>query len=163
MRTHGETIGQIFTPEYRAWRAMKARCYNPHTRAYHNYGGRGIQVCDEWRNSYETFVRDMGRRPSSRHTLERVNNNENYSPKNCIWATYADQARNKRTNVFITINGITRCLSEWSKVSGIKRRTLEERVKNNWSPETLLGPPRFNKRWHSYDENKRQILTNLGD
>jgi hypothetical protein len=84
------------TPEYRAWMAMKTRCSNPRTIGWKNYGGRGIKVHDRWLTSFEMFLEDMGRKPTSRHTLERVNNALGYSPNNCAWATYQQQAQNKR-------------------------------------------------------------------
>lgn len=94
-RTHGET-GSKATKEYIAWAAMKARCYNPNGAKYAEWGGRGITVCRQWLGSYETFLADMGRAPSAKHSLDRIDVNGNYEPSNCRWATAAEQGNNKR-------------------------------------------------------------------
>lgn len=87
--------------EYRAWQGMKDRCYNPNCKGYKNYGGRGIKVCDRW-FEYSNFLEDMGRKPTSKHTLERVNNNGDYDPLNCAWRLRKWQSRNRR-NVKMTV------------------------------------------------------------
>jgi hypothetical protein len=103
------------TPEYMAWRHMKSRCYNPNIHNYHNYGGRGIIVCERWINSFENFLEDMGVRPSERHSVDRYpDKNGNYEPTNCRWATKKEQSRNLRTNRWIEYNGDRRILSDWA-------------------------------------------------
>lgn len=87
---HGCAIGKM-SPEYRSWAAMKRRCLNPKVRQYPRYGGRGILVCDRWLHSFENFYADMGCKPTSKHTLNRRDNNGNYTPDNCEWATYRDR------------------------------------------------------------------------
>ena len=92
MTTHGATK----TSEYRVWADMKNRCYNPNLANYNNYGGRGISVCEEWRDSFDSFMSDMGPRPSALHTLDRIDNDDNYTRENCRWADKITQSRNQR-------------------------------------------------------------------
>lgn len=92
--THFESRPQ--TPEYRAWTHMRSRCYDSTSKNYRYYGGRGISVCKRWGKSYLSFLADVGRRPSSNHSLDRINNDGNYEPKNCRWATRSQQSLNRR-------------------------------------------------------------------
>lgn len=91
-RTHGMTN----TSEYKIWKSMRQRCYKESAKNYKNYGGRGIKVCERWMKSFDNFIEDMGRRPSPKHSIERVNNDGNYEPDNCIWIPIGDQNKNKR-------------------------------------------------------------------
>src|ERR1700684_2689322 len=108
---------------------MIRRCCNPKQKHYDKYGGRGISVCDHWLASFDNFNADMGARPTLKHTLERVDNDGNYEPGNCKWATKKEQSRNTRTNVNITFNGETMCLSAWAEKVGLDRRTLDYRIR----------------------------------
>jgi hypothetical protein len=93
---HGHTSGGRWTDEYRIWAGMVKRCTNPRSSSYRSYGGRGIAICDRWRTSFSAFFADMGRRPSKLHSIDRINNDGNYEPGNCRWATRDVQAANKR-------------------------------------------------------------------
>ena len=107
------------TPEYKAWRAMKDRCFNPNTKYYSNWGGRGIAVCDRWKNSFQNFFLDMGSRPTAKHSLDRIDNDGNYSVENCRWATKAEQQNNQRSNRLITIDDVTLTIAQWTKKNGL--------------------------------------------
>lgn len=91
------THGMTNTPEFRAWNSMKQRCNNPNDKNYHNYGGRGISICDSWLDSFENFYSDMGKRPDN-HSIDRLDNDGNYCPENCKWVTMFEQNCNKRNN-----------------------------------------------------------------
>lgn len=96
IRKRCTTHGQSKLAEYFVWKTMKARCRNPKNLEFKNYGGRGIKVCDRWLNSFEAFLGDMGRRPTPAHSIDRINNDGNYEPGNCRWATWKQQAANRR-------------------------------------------------------------------
>lgn len=111
-------------PEYSIWVMMKQRCYNVACKSYKNYGGRGIDVCPEWRESYKAFIADMGPRPDKQYTLERKDNSKGYYKDNCVWATRREQSLNKRDNRIITIDGISKTMQEWAEEKGIHQATL---------------------------------------
>lgn len=127
-QVHGESkTGE--TAEYRSWAHIVQRCTNPKNPSWQHYGGRGITICDEWRTDYAAFVRDVGRRPSPRHSIDRINNDGNYEPGNVRWATPQEQARNKSTNVLVTLDGETMCLADWSERLQITTPTLAYRLR----------------------------------
>lgn len=119
--------GESKSIEYDAYMRMHFRCYNEKSKDYPRYGGRGIIVCCEW-HDVETFISDMGRRPSKLHSLDRINNNKSYSKENCKWSTAKEQANNRSTNKKITFNGETLGITEWSRKLGKPRKTLSNRL-----------------------------------
>jgi hypothetical protein len=130
--------GKSADPEWVVWSHIKQRCFNIKDPAYINYGGRGIKVCDRWL-IFENFIADVGVRPSALHTLERVDNNSHYCPENCRWATRKEQARNRRSNANLTLNGVTRTIAEWAELTGIKRSAIWMRIhRYHWSTEDAL-------------------------
>lgn len=138
-RTHGASDSLT----WKRWRSMRARCEMPNTKSYPAYGGRGIAVCERWKQDYENFLMDMGECPSEKFTIDRIDNNLGYSPGNCRWATKLEQARNQSSNHLLTFNGKTLCITEWAEETGINNRTLRTRLRKGWSIEqTLTTPPK---------------------
>ena len=130
LRNNGntKTHGLTGSPEYISWQRMKRRCYNQKDARYYAYGARGILVCDRWKDSFENFLADMGPKPSANHSIDRKDTNGDYTPENCQWATPKQQARNTTRNVFIEIDGVRRCASEWCEVLGLDRVRIYEKV-----------------------------------
>lgn len=137
LRTHGQSR----TPEHRAWNGMRARCLNPSASGYADYGGRGIVVCERWLTSFEAFFDDMGRKPSARHSLERIDVNGNYEPGNCCWATRKEQARNTRTTKWLSVDGVVASLAEHCEKRGLRYGTVLWRLRAGMSPEMALSVP----------------------
>jgi hypothetical protein len=140
-KTLNLTHGRRASKEYRSWCAMIARCTRPANVSYPGYGGRGITVCQEWRDSFETFVSDVGPAPSPRHSLDRIDANGNYEPGNCRWATMKEQARNTRRNRLLTLNGETLTMAEWAERLGTSPQTLAMRLKLGWTHHRVLTFP----------------------
>ena len=126
------THGKSHTREYQIYTNMISRCHNPKDKDYPKYGGRGIFVCNEWRQSRKQFFDDMGPRPSNKHQTERIDNDGPYAPENCRWATATEQGRNKRNNRYVTINGIDDTLAGHAERLGIRRDTLWRRLWRGW-------------------------------
>jgi len=148
--THGESVGHVTSPEYNAWRAMWQRCTNPRRREFRDYGARGIRVCDRWKD-FENFLDDMGRRPSGKgaggralYSVDRLDNDGDYSPDNCRWATVLEQARNKRSNRYVVVRGervlLTTALREHS---GITQTQFYGRVARGMTEEDAVLTPRM--------------------
>lgn len=117
------------TKEHKAWRHIKERCFNENCKYYYNYGGRGITMCDRWRDSFENFFADMGYAPSSKHSVDRIDVNGNYEPGNCRWATDRQQSQNKRGTYYITYDGRTKSTCEWEDLLGLRRGRLRNAYK----------------------------------
>lgn len=158
--THGATLNGGKTAEYAIWSSMKSRCLNPNDTHFADYGGRGIAVCERWRgpDGFVNFLADMGPRPPgvgkggrALYSIERKNNDGNYEPSNCVWATRAEQMRNRRTARLLTMNDETRTMAEWAAVVGLDQEVLRKRVDvRGWTVEEALtvplqqpGPPVF--------------------
>lgn len=133
--THGATN----TKAFRAWQMMKNRCTNKNHKDWLYYGIRGITFCERW-GSFENFLADMGP-PEGDVSLDRIDVNGNYEPANCRWADSKTQARNRRNNRLITLDGVTRTMSEWSEVTGFGLTTIRARINNGWSVERALSTP----------------------
>ena len=130
--TLNRTHNRSHSGEYYSWCAMKSRCYIPTNHKYPIYGSRGISVCDRWRDSFENFLADMGPKPSPKHSIDRKDNDGNYEPGNCHWATKKQQSRNTRKNHMIEIDGQRMCLIEWcEKLSVHKNKPWEMIRKRN--------------------------------
>lgn len=123
---------------YLAWASMKSRCTRQSCKAWENYGGRGISVCERWL-LFENFLEDMGI-PENGMTLERIDNNSGYSPENCRWATVKEQRRNTRRNILITYEGRTQCLSDWAGDLGFGKHNLSQRMKAMTFEEAISYP-----------------------
>jgi len=130
--THGQSRPNNTTREYAAWQGMKTRCYNKNTVAYKDYGGRGIVVCDRWLESFENFFNDMGKRPSTKHSLDRYpNNNGNYEPNNCRWATKLEQASNCRSNHLVEYGGEKMIVADWARRFNTTQSMILKRIDKN--------------------------------
>jgi hypothetical protein len=119
------------SPEYNVWVAMRQRCSNPLNKRYQRYGGRGISVCSSW-SVFANFLADMGHRPGPRYSIERKDNDGDYDPGNCVWATDRIQSRNKSTSILIEFNGKTQCLADWATELGINFYVLRGRLNAGW-------------------------------
>lgn len=146
--THGGTSKRSsprLRKAWRCWEKMRQRCADPNNNRFAQYGGRGITVCREWQKSFPAFLRDMGLPPTLNHSIERTDNEGNYEPWNCRWATIAEQAANKRNNRRITIAGRTLAIFQWASESGLPMQTLWLRVKKGWTESELLKPLNYQR------------------
>jgi hypothetical protein len=126
--THGfAKVGRV-DPVYSVWLGIKDRCINPRSRGFANYGGRGITVCPEWASSFETFLSDMGPRPSDGHSVDRIDNSKGYSPENCRWATRLEQGNNTRRNVIVTYERERMTFPEACRRTGVNYKTARNRM-----------------------------------
>jgi hypothetical protein len=135
MLTHGKSA----SPTYRNWAAMRARCENPKHRNYHRYGGRGIRVCERWAGDFAAFFSDMGERPTIEHTIDRIDNDGNYEPSNCRWATRKEQSSNTSAVTILTLGEISLPVAEWARRYGVPGNTLRYRLSVGWPLSRALG------------------------
>jgi hypothetical protein len=148
-KTHGASGSRLC----RIFRTMKTRCYNPKNHKYHRYGARGIEICPEWKDSFSTFLAWALNNGYEEHlTIERKDNDGNYSPENCRWATPKEQSNNNSRNVLLTHNGRTQNITQWATELNMPYRLISGRIKLKWDTEKILTTPSRNK-------NKRKRLT----
>lgn len=140
--THGNCQGRKPTPEYHCWSHMKRRCYCKQDKSFHRYGGRGIEVCDRWKDDFSAFLNDMGLRPSSKHSIDRIDPNGNYEPSNCRWATWNEQARTRRNSVTIEAFGVSVNLHDLCEQVDGNAKVIAQRIRRGWSHERALTEPR---------------------
>jgi len=135
---HGDTRVNDRSRLYRIWTNIKSRCYNKNVDAYKNYGGRGIKLCDEWKN-YIVFRKwSIENGYNDDLTIDRINNDGDYCPFNCRWVSRKIQSNNTRSNTLITVCGETHNISEWSRIKNIKPATIINRIKRGWSIEDAI-------------------------
>lgn len=136
-RTHGKHKSK----EYVAWQSMRRRCMDSSNERYESYGGRGITVCEEWRNDFAAFYNHIGPAPYKDASVGRQNNDGNYEPGNVAWESRTQQQRNMRSNHLITYNGKTQCLSAWAEELGVTRSALESRIRKGWDIDRAFTQP----------------------
>lgn len=146
-------------PEFRIWRAMILRCTSPNSQQYVNYGGRGISVCDRWRNSFQDFISDVGWRSSAAHSLDRINNDGNYEPGNVRWATRREQSNNRRANRIVEYRGERMTLANAIRAAGVVSiRVARSRLRYGWPLEIALETPPL----ENHRAGLKQLLTKAG-
>lgn len=142
--------GGYGTRLYGIWQAMKKRCYAPNNKNYSLYGGRGIEVCDEWYGDFGAFQKWALRNGyADSLSIDRIDNSGNYEPSNCRWADATMQGANRRTSILISYNGETHCIAEWARLKRIKKRTLYDRIETyGWTIERALNEPVSLDKYH---------------
>jgi hypothetical protein len=141
---HGERGADLRAksqPEYKAWDSMKQRCTNPNDKAWRWYGGRGITVCEEWANDFQAFLAHIGRRPSDKHSIDRIDGDKGYEPGNVRWATWEEQARNRSNTSRVMYQGKLCSLGEIAEMSGTPYLLFKRRLQKGWSIERAATTP----------------------
>lgn len=137
---HGEARSLGNSTEYEIWMGMNSRCHRPSHKRYHRYGGRGITVCARWRQSFLSFLEDVGRRPSNEHSLDRIDNDGGYEPGNVRWATRKEQARNRRSNRFVDLGGEKVTIAEAAERIGVSPESMRKRLtRTNWDANIVAS------------------------
>jgi hypothetical protein len=129
------------TSEYKSWRSMIARCTDPTHDRYADYGGKGVVICQRWLDAFSDFLTDMGRKPTPRHTIDRIDNSRGYEPGNCRWASKSEQASNRSTNRIIQFRGKSMTLAAASREIGMRPITLQKRLDAGWPVERAMTEP----------------------
>jgi hypothetical protein len=154
MTTHGYCKNHEITSEYKSWSSMNTRCYNEKATGYEDYGGRGIQVCERWKNSFENFIADMGPKPTKNHSIDRFPDNDgNYEPTNCRWATDEQQRRNKRNNRWVEYKGEVMLAADFKKLAGVTSQRFLSKLDIGWSTEEI-EKYYFNKKQRNVQSTK---------
>lgn len=139
---HGNNKKGNTTKEYTTWQKIKDRCYNTNSPFYSDYGGRGISMCEEWKDNFSKFLEDVGKKPSNSHSIDRIDNNLGYFKENCKWSTKKEQANNRRSNKMITFNSKTQSLTEWCEELNLNYGMVKSRInKLKWSIEDSFTIP----------------------
>lgn len=133
--------GKTYSTEWYSYIGMIRRCYDKKCNRYNIYGNRGIVVCERWLDSFENFYADMGKKPSAKHSLDRIDVNGNYEQKNCRWADDITQSRNRRNVKIITINGLSMTIPEWAERQKISAKRIRSRIYYGWSCEEAILTP----------------------
>ena len=154
---HGQSNAAI----YKTWQGMRRRCFSPSAPFYSRYGGRGITVCARWRDSFANFYADMGPRPSPKHSIERIDNNGNYEPGNCRWATMLEQAQNNTHTRLFTIGDETKTLRQWVGDAAGRFHLVHDRLKRGWTLEEALALPALRGGCHGRTKFARPQPSNL--
>lgn len=137
------THGISNKPEYSSYRAMISRCYRPSNPLFHRYGGRGIKICERWLGEIgpANFFADMGARPTREHSIDRIDNDGDYTPENCRWATRAEQAASRSTTRLVTVDGVTKNQAEWDRDLGNGLNIVGDRIRRGWDKEVAIKTP----------------------
>jgi hypothetical protein len=150
-RTHGASE----TREHAIWLTMINRCHLPTSTSFYKYGARGITVCERWRTSFENFIADMGWRPTNDHSIDRIDNNGDYEPRNCRWATRLEQANNTRMTRHVKFRGVEMPLMDALRLSrsNVHPRTAFARIEAGWDIDLALTKPAHRKKTSDIDEH----------
>lgn len=151
-----KTHGMSKTVEYSTWCKMKERCYNKKIRDFKWYGAKGIIVCKRWLNSFENFLKDMGPKPTQKHSIERKNSKKNYCPSNCVWDVQKEQVRNREGVIKVIYNGVERRLIEVCEEINANPSVVRHRIRKGWDLTSALTAPKFT----TYKTLRKQRLNN---
>lgn len=146
---HGYAYSNKKKPEYKTWAGMTQRCLNTRDKRYKDYGGRGIKVCNEWqgKDGFSNFLSDMGTKPTLSHSLDRIDNDKDYTKENCKWSTPKEQANNRRSNRILEYSGETKTATEWANLFNIRPTLIIQWLKYKWSVDKI-----FNKLINKYGD-----------